>query len=203
MLDELAIRRAERALTSVYSRASDDAREYGTRWYGEAYDFAAQLASEYPEATVEQVAGAIAALSPRVHWSQNQADAETLLDWYYTSARDDNPYVPLWYVKRSMAAFPKQIDKAVDCLGADDPLTILNGPKERAFYRNIIGDATAVTVDVWMARTATRGATDKASPTLYRTIERAIVRAARKHHTTPRDFQAAVWIAARDERQAA
>jgi hypothetical protein len=203
MLDELAIRRAERALTSVYSRASDDAREYGTRWYGEAYDFAAQLASEYPEATVEQVAGAIAALSPRVHWSQNQADAETLLDWYYTSARDDNPYVPLWHVQRTMGAFPRQIDKAVDCLGADDPLTILNGPKERAFYRNIIGDADAVTVDVWMARVATRGAIDVASPTLYRTIERAIVRAARKHHTTPRDFQAAVWIAARDERQAA
>jgi hypothetical protein len=112
--------------------------------------------------------------------------------------------MPLWYVKRSIAAFPKQIDKAVDCLGADDPLTILNGPKERAFYRNIIGDADAVTVDVWMARVATRGAIGASiPPPLYRSIERAIVRAARKHHTTPRDFQAAVWIAARDERQAA
>jgi hypothetical protein len=200
-LDELAIRRAERALTSVYSRASDDAREYGSRWYGEAYGFASRLASEYPGATVEQVAGAIAALSPRVYWTDNQRDAETLLDWYYTDP--DEPYVPLWYVKRSMSAFPKQIDKAVDCLGADDPLTILNGPKETAFYRNIVGNPTAVTVDVWMTRAATRGATDKASPTLYRTIERAIVRAARKHHTNPRDFQAAVWIAARDERIAA
>ena len=194
---EAARRRYARALLATYDRATDDQRAYGADWYGAAYDIAADIAADYaPHVTPEQVAGAIAALSPRNKWHSNVADARALTDWYF--ADESTGHRPLWHLKRELSAFGAQVDKAVDCLGADDPLTILRGPKERAFYLNIIGHTDWVTVDVWMARAASRGAIDSPSRGQYEDMARATRRAARAVGAAPRDFQAAVWLVARE-----
>jgi hypothetical protein len=81
-------------------------------------------------------------------------------------------------------------------------LSVLNGPKVRAFYANIMGDTDAVTVDVWAARVAT-GLTGKAAERAIGTAKRyadvadAYRHAARILGVTPREVQAATWVAAR------
>lgn len=192
---ENARRRYARALSAAYAAADDDARAYGAGWYAAARAVAREIADECP-CSLEQAAGAIAALSPRVSWADNQADARRLADWYFTP-NGCGDWVPLWGLR--LHAFSAQQHKAVDCLtDGMGPLDILRGPKERAFYRNIIGDTDAVTVDVWVARAATRGTRDKpASHRDYADMAAGLRRAARAAGVTPRDFQAAVWVAIR------
>ncbi len=191
---ENARRRYVDALLGVYATADDYARSYGADWYGAANEIACQLGAEYGFTTA-QAAGAIAAMSPRVSWPQNVRDADTLLAWA-ERARDepDAPYEPHWSLP--IQAFRVNIEKAIECLTAADPLTVLNGPKQRAFYRNITGDNQCVTVDVWATRAATRGARDQPG-SAYADIERAYQRAAKRVGVAPRDFQAAVWLALR------
>ncbi len=190
---ENARRRYARALLAVYAAASDDQRAYGASWYEDALEAATRLAAG--RCTVAHAAGVIAALSPRNAWGDNLADASTLLDWFY--ADPDEPFEPLWAVRWRMSAFTACIEKAVDVLNSVDPLSVLRGPKERAFYANIMGDADAVTVDVWATRAATRGAMDEPRGH-YADIAAAYRRAARRADTTPQDLQAAVWLVLRD-----
>jgi hypothetical protein len=194
-----ARRRYVRALLATWAGADDYARTYGPQWYGRAHEQAAELAERYGF-TVAQAAGAIAAMSPRVGWGENLADADTLLSWA-ERARDepDAPYVPEWALK--LVSFSANRDRAIECLTVDDPLTVLRGPKQRAFYLNIMGDATGVTVDVWATRAATRGQLDTPGTSRrYADIAAAYRTAARAVGVAPRDFQAGVWIAARATR---
>ncbi len=191
-----AVRRYERALLHVWDRASDDARAFGPEWYPAARREAAALADRYGF-TVAQAVGVIAATSPRVKWDQNLRDAEVVLSW---CEDDRDGRAPDFHTLRAhCSSFTANLLKAAECAFVDDPLTVLNGPKQRAFYRNIIGDADGVTVDVWATRAATRGTLDHPRTRAeYALIERAYQRAAAKRACTPRDFQAAVWLAARD-----
>ena len=194
MSRENAIRRYERALLRVWDNADEHTRNYGAEWYTNARDECTRLALDNGF-TVEQVAGACAALSPRSHWADNLADTRALVEWS-ADMRDGRGYnVPLWGLR--LHAFGPQQDKAAEILSSDDdPLVILRGPKERAFYRNIMGDADGVTVDVWATRAATRSKRDVPGAE-YETIAAAYRRAARKVNTTPRDFQAAIWLEVR------
>lgn len=193
---ENARRRYARALTAVYDRATADQRSYGADWYGQAHAAAAAIAAEHPDCTLENAAGAIAALSPRIHWAQNVADAERLAHWYFADDEADG-YVPLYALR--LSAYSAQQHKAVDCLADGmDPLDVLRGPKESAFYRNIVGDTDAVTVDVWIARAASRGQLHApGTRSNYADMAAGLRRAARTVGVTPRDFQAAVWVTIR------
>ncbi len=193
MSDLNARRRYVRALLAAWEGADDYARSYGADWYSAAHDVARELGAEYGFTTA-QAAGVIAALSPRVSWAENVTDARTLLSWA-EDARD-GANVPHWYVARSMRAFAANVDKAIECLTVSDPLDVLNGPKQRAFYRNITGDDQCVTVDVWATRAATRGNRDTPGRD-YADFDAAYRRAARAVGVAPRDFQAAVWLALR------
>lgn len=209
MLDRNAQRRYERALRAQWDAASPTARAYGAEWYEAANAFAQQLADRY-ELPVASVAGAIAVLRPRTRWDENKADAELLCGWYVPLRDDpDAPDVPLWFIRRDLYAVSMaQVEKAVGCLGSPDPLAdnVLRGPKERAFCANILGDTSAVTVDMWVYAIATRavsrkrgttGAQHGPSPREYAGIAHALTRVAAQVGTTPRDLQAAVWVAVR------
>ncbi len=190
---ENAIKRFERSLLRVWQAADAPARQYGAAWYSEAHAAAASLADRYGF-TVEQAAGVIAALSPRIHWGENLADAETVLSWAENERDGYGHDVPYWALP--VSAFSTNVAKACEVLAVDNPLTVLNGPKQRAFYSSIIGDTSTVTVDVWATRAATYGKLDTPKR-LYDLIAAAYKRAARKVGTTPRDFQAAVWVTLR------
>ncbi len=195
-LDENAVRRYQRAVLAVWDGAAPEARAYGAEWYGAAYARAADLGARYGFTTA-QAAGVIAAASPRTKWNENLADAELILAWA-EDARDGLPVADLIDLASRCHALGQFVRKAAEVVALDDPLTGLHGPKQRAFYRNIMGDADGVTVDVWATRAATYGKLDgPRSRKQYADIAAAYVRAARCVGTTPRDLQAAVWVAYR------
>lgn len=117
----------------VYDRATDTERLAGTQWYLQAFSFVRAASRVHSDAPTENLAVALAHLSPRVHWSRNK---RMLLDILETG---------------DTVGLRGAIDRAKDALVSDNPLGTLNGPKTSAFARNILGDTQAVTVDVHAA----------------------------------------------------
>jgi hypothetical protein len=69
----------------------------------------------------------------------------------------------------------------------------LNGKKTNSFARNIAGDENAITIDIWMMRSA--GLTkDSPNKTDYTQLSNAIEKIAMETAMTPRTIQALVWI---------
>jgi len=69
----------------------------------------------------------------------------------------------------------------------------LSGPKVRAFYRNLIGDYNAVTIDTWMLRIFK---VEKRQLTLnqHKRLERVFQRFARSKGFLPAELQAILWM---------
>lgn len=193
-----AVARYRRALLDVWDTADDYARTYGAEWYANANREARSLGDRYGF-TVEQAAGVLAALSPRVRWRENLSDAGVVLSWC-EDARDGftDGEIPANSLRGDCSAFTANILTATACAYVADPLTVLRGPKQRAFYCNIVGDDQCVTVDVWATRAATRGKLDAPRGLgEYRVIERAYQNAARYVGVAPLESRAACWIACR------
>jgi hypothetical protein len=111
-------------------RAKPEHYREGIDWYQHAHTLARVLAGLHG-ISIEQAAGVLAALSPQLSWPRNVAYAEQFL------ATGDAPV--LGRSKRSAARI----------LQGEPPLSVLQGPKVRAFFANIADpDGTdAVTVD--------------------------------------------------------
>lgn len=173
-------------ILATFDATTADERHAGARWYGAAWLYAESLSREFPRAdlSAEQVAGIIAALSPRARWSTN-------LDWARAvvkarAQRRGCPTVSTGANRRAAWRIAR---------GAD-PLDVLMGPKVRAFYRAICGDARAVCVDIWAIRVAC--AEDFApTPKQSGEIAAAYAVAAEARGISPRDIQAATWVHAR------
>lgn len=181
-----------RRITRAYRSASTADRAAGLGWYDAAQREAAQIWPERPDLA----AGVLAALSPRCQWSTNVA-------WSYavvTAARAGGQCPPVSTTANRATAW------AIATTGAD-PLQhlgkvshtgrVTSGHKVRAFYRNITGDHGAVTVDVWAYRAATGRDVEYIGARDYALISAAYVRAAQILGVTPRECQAAVWVATR------
>lgn len=206
-----AVRRVCRTfrLTGASERAA------GLGWYATAWDAAgtiaramvgarvwATMSADARRALMAQVAGVIAALSPRCQWSTNVAWAAAVVHAARTGA--PCPRVHTKTMRRQAWAIAN---------GAH-PLAVLHGPKVRAFWANITGDTDAVTVDVWAVRAARgdrptvrdergilRYADDgRVSAREYAAYADVYRRAARRLGVTPRECQAAVWVAVRGTR---
>lgn len=174
------------ALAQLYDSTDDATRDRGRAWYAIAQREAELLALDY-SVELSTAAGAIAALSPRMEWSKNLDAAATILRAATNGARSA-PRVGLGLSTRRAWSIAK---------GAD-PLSILGGRKVRAFYRAIVGDRDALTLDVWAARAA-RGSSAQ-QPTTDRdhaALDASYRVAAASAGEYPRDFQAILWIAAR------
>jgi hypothetical protein len=160
--------------------------EAGLGWYGEAHGVAAALAAGTDgRVSTEQAAGVIAALSPRQTWQRNIRLAALVVD--------------AWSLGVAMpgGVFARQLATAVAILeGRQAGPT---GPKVSAFHRAILGDTSAVVVDVWAARAAGIAMPHGTSltPANYRRIEAAYREAADALGVAPRDLQAATWVATR------
>ena len=184
-----------RRITRAYRQASAAERAAGIGWYDAARREAYKIWPERPDLA----AGVLAALSPRCQWSTNVA-------WSYAvihAARNGQDCPDVSTTDNRATAW------GIVTTGAD-PLThlgtlthtgrVISGHKVRAFYRNIMGDHDAVTVDVWAYRVATGRQTADITGREYREISAAYVRAAAILGISPRDCQAAVWVAARGSR---
>lgn len=177
-------------VVKAYRNTSLAERRLGARWYPMALDAARAIDPNEPE----RAAGVIAALSPRKRWSTNVSAAAVLV-----GAVDHGTPIPSVHFKHQQA-------KAEEIARYGDPLNVLSGPKERAFYKAIIGDPDAVTVDTWMQRLVFNqwdphptksneyAETPGLTPARYREAEQAIRAAAKILHRSPRDVQATTWI---------
>lgn len=137
--------------------------------------------------TVSTCAGVIAALSPRVRWAQNIEYAWAVVRHRALGFESVPPVLPV---------FSRNRWAAWRIATGERPLSVLGGLKVRSFYRNIMGDAQAVTVDVWAGRAA---GLERVSFTArqYALISRAYREAASTLGMRASDTQAAAWVVAR------
>ena len=172
-----------RNITRAFRKATPAHLAAGMGWYAEAYRVAAQIWPERPDLA----AGVIAALSPRCQWSTNQLWARVLI----TAARTGQA-CPAVHTTAMRA-------QAWRIANGEAPLSVLNGPKVRSFWANIMGDTEAVTCDVWAVYVALGRKDDRMVSTQkrYDTVVAAYRRAAVILGVTPREVQAATWVAAR------
>lgn len=167
-----------RNLLNHWNSAADEVRVAGVNWYPTARIAVANMASRH-KVSYRCAAGVIAAMSPRLHWVRNLAVADMVLG----NARK----VP--------GVFRINLDKARRIRAGHKPLTVLSGPKVRAFYRALIGDDTAAVIDVWTVCAVgwTANLTEKA----YHLVADALRIAAAKVRTSVAAMQAVAWVVVR------
>jgi hypothetical protein len=175
------------SLLDVYAATTPETRADGGLWYARGRRFALYVARTY-HVSLEQAAGVTAALSPRKPWRENKRLA--ILSCKAHAANMKPGDVALHTLAN--------VRKAWAILDGVAPLDVLGGAKVRAFYRNLTGDLSAVTVDAWAMRAAD-GVDPKGTPTpdLYAAYAVAYTVAASVVGLAPAVFQAVVWIAVR------
>lgn len=160
----------ELALLEHYEASEMD----GITWYRDSRKFARGLAREHGTGLAKP-AGIVAALSPQVQWGRNKLMAIEVMETGWTTGQTT-----------------ANIHKAARIWEGERPLSVLGGPKVRAFYRAIMGDPNAVVLDTWMA-TAIGWPTNSFSERQYERCAAALTKAARRCGVAPADFQAVVW----------
>lgn len=109
----------------------------GVGWYRVARRCIGSMATVHG-VTVSSMAGVVAASSARTSWYDNLRTADMV-------HRDRSTVGQL---------LPAARRPVVDIMAGVRPLVAIRGRKSRAFYRNLTGDMSAVTADIWMLRAA-------------------------------------------------
>lgn len=167
-----------------YREGSEHVDTYrdGAAWYTAGRRYAQQLAREFGVSD-RRAAGIIAALSPRMQWGANKNAARAVLD-----AATSGKACPLLGLGLSR-------QRAWRIANGERPLDVLRGPKTRAFYRNLCGDLSHVTVDIWAVRAA--GLTTHPTEHTYPLVAAAYRAVADIVQAPPAIVQAVTWCAIR------
>ena len=148
-------------------------------WYDDVREGCELAAAEYGR-TVKYVASVVAVLSPRVHVSRNALLARAYLASGSTAG-------VLGSVRASLENF--------------EATGTIRGPKTRAFAAAILGDSSAVVVDVWVQR-ALGGVweAERMEGKRYDRAARVVRSLAGRVGVSPREAQAALWYGVRAAR---
>jgi hypothetical protein len=165
-------------------------------WYETSGAFCADVGARHG-LTRETVAGFVAALSPQngwddqVRWTEKQIVAGL--------AALDASGVDLAAREIPGPGFRSNKAKAARILAGESPADVLSGPKVRAFWANLCGDLSPVTVDRH-AIVIAWGENAPASLTAKRYAEAAsaYAEAASRLGLAPAEVQALTWCAHRD-----
>lgn len=208
----MSLRGSYKNIIAVYNAASEDEKVEGAAWYGKAQGHAWEIGRQampdgwiidgyvqvgddgnaydfHPNPVLWRIgAGVLAALSPRMPWGRNIELGMALVQGM------------------DVRGLGKMIDKAKKVWAGRDPLSVLKGPKELAFYTNILyaGQCDAVTIDthalaVYMGRKVNSKMYSKLSRKgEYERIERAYRRAAKELGVPVSTVQATTWVAWRN-----
>lgn len=152
------------------------------RWYDDARAWIQDLAADVG-IPWNYVAGFVAALSPMVSWSSQLRYTSRMLDAALAGLPIPGP------------GFDTSKRAAMRIVRGEHPLSVLQGPKVRAFYRSLVGDEIAVTIDRH-AFAAAHGGRPRVSLTehqYWRTAE-AYRRVALRLGLAPSAFQALIWV---------
>lgn len=172
-------------ILNAYDRASASDMADGERWY-ETARVTSQALAAGTQLSIEQAAGVIAALSPRVRWETNVRAAAEIIT---AARRDPDGRIP------NVAGYFSNVKKAWKIASGWSPDNVLGGPKVTNFYANICGNENAVTIDVWAARAA-EGVSNKYAPSgkRYELLANAYRMAASARDVSPMTMQATVWV---------
>jgi len=162
-----------------------DAIAAGVAWYPDALEMCNYKAYRYSLSTA-RVAALVAVTSPRARWSTNISAVESILE---DSRR------PLSARRAHYGILGANAAKGARIVSEWDYNYLITGPKVTAFYRAILGDSNSVTVDAIMSRAAGYGAS--VTVKIRRTVEAATREVAHDLGLSPRDAQAAIWVAYR------
>lgn len=182
-----SVRTITARIVSVFESATDEELIAGLEWYGEALNHACIMSARY-DVTVEQAAAVISHLSPMLEWSENLANAYSLL-------ADGTTHAVLGEsVARARQAM---VDPAPwETFGAD-------AHKTYSFYRNIMGEHSRyVTIDRHALRVAI-GRLDAdvmrmfARVGSYDALAHCYRLAANRVGVTPAQIQAVTWVVIR------
>jgi hypothetical protein len=182
-----------RNILKVYRRATPEDTANGLEWYDRAKRHAKAISTKYFIHT-HTVIGVMAALSPNNRWERNVKDTERMCQ-AWVKGEDLSDFKVSCYNTMKQKAWSILEDDLTD---DDDILTRLNGQKIRSFYSNIRG-LTEVTIDGHAYNIALgirQGLTsDKTNmgKKLYREMQEAYVKAAKRVGVKPHELQAITW----------
>lgn len=181
-------------IVDAYNASTPAERRAGAAWYPSAYALAQSMDPENPS----RAAGVIAALSPQQRWSVNIAQAARMIGWADALSEDDRVHQLVGTAPKVHFLTQRIKAIAIAAYGVN-PLEVLHGPKESAFYGAIMGHTDAVVVDRWTARVAEPGLRhgtqdERVTVAQYRRIAQAYREAAKRLGRPVRDVQATVWI---------
>lgn len=128
---------SQKRLNKLYRQATPSERLTGRLWYSEANLYAQALAKEY-SCPIEQPAAILAVLSPNVTWETNKTDARRVMLMEYVGAD---------LADFTVSTYNANKDKAWRIATGENPLNVVRGPKVTAFWRNIMGDLSLLTLD--------------------------------------------------------
>lgn len=179
-------------LLAMYNRATEAEKDAGRNWYSDAREVVREL-SRSNSVPFGTVAGVISALSPQTRWSANVAGAIRVLNAFRNGEYEAPRNATLYY--RNAAKAWSLLDGSLRVDQAFAPHS-----KTEAFWHNLLGGESWVTIDVWMARVMEGKAFNRKRtihPNMYVKYALAVQTAAAMVGETPAQFQAIVWITAR------
>jgi hypothetical protein len=169
------------ALLEHWEDAYDNApAPAGSSWYADARAECRRMARAHGS-TLTRVAGVVAALSPQLQWGVNLRIAEQVLS---TGTAQEG----------CLTASRQKAERIYD---GERPADVLGGPKVRAFYRALLGDADAAVVDTWMFHAVGWPEKGGRGGKLYERVADALREAAALAQLPVSEFQAIVWTQVR------
>ena len=188
-----------RNILKVFRRATLEDTANGVEWYDRAKRISNIIAKD-TGLHINTVIGVMAALSPNNKWEINVRNTQDMCRaWVNGGDLDD--FKVSTYGANKRKAWSMLEDNLID---DDDILTRLNGQKTRSFYSNIRG-LDEVTIDghaLNIARGVRFNLTDDQTnigKRLYRELQDAYVRAAKRVGVEPHELQAITWTTWRRE----
>lgn len=178
----LNVEQVVKRISRTFNKASDEQIWLGMVWYTKAQELVNGLAdnSQY---TVNQVAAAMAHLSPRLRWKQNVDSIQRLVLIGLLPS-----YIMSGPGARARAALESANPEATFGKKA---LKTLN------FSRNVAGCPNSVTVDVWAANVVGVAESELKLTGVYDAIAHCYRLAAKRAGVTPAQMQAITWIVVR------
>lgn len=157
----------------------------GKDWYPEAWRTCREFSMIYG-ITPERVAAIMAVTSPRARWHKN-------VDATYMIIEDS--FKPQHKRRSSYGILNANARKGFTVANDRYYSRHVTGPKVSNFYANILGHTNLITVDSIMSKAAGYGS--DVNNHIRMTVEQGVRTLAEVFDTTPRDMQAAIWIAYR------
>lgn len=169
------------AIIAAYNEATPEQRILGAMWYADAYGIAYDVAETTGHES-RRVAAAMAHLSPRVRWADNVHRT-----WQLASTSECD----------GMSGPRERAQNALLTSGSMESTFGPTAHKTYRFFRNILGDYSVVTVDIWAARVAGVPDADLGKHKVYTAIENAYIQASAEMGIQPAILQAICWVQAR------